>query len=75
MQQSPEWADRSTVSDLFHLPRRQLNALVTAGCVRSLKMGQYRQCARLFSVKDIRAVLDDMARGLEPRRAPVSTRR
>ena len=56
------WAKRRTVLTIFELPVRKLDNFVLEGWVRTAKLGNCKQSARLYNIDDVRATLNALAR-------------
>ena len=64
----PVWARRRTIYHLFGIPGRKLDQLLAEGVVRTVKLGQVKNSARLFRVEDVDRALLAIAAGRKPPR-------
>ena len=62
------WLHKKHVLINFNLGYRRLDNWVSEGIVRSVKLGQGKQCRRLFNVCDLEHALQALSEGKEPAR-------
>ena len=65
----PQYAPHRLINaHVIYLPASRLRQWADQGHVRSLKLGDSQQSARLFNVQDVQDAVERIAQGYEPRK-------